>query len=263
MHCSTAARYAPCWCRHRLGMRLPRIVNDAQFCHMKLTIIVSPVWSPGWIVHVINGIRLFGGRHGACIWLGAAEWSADFQEAHMKDNQHVKPVIDAAAGTVTFHVKGHDSLVLDMAKLHPAIVKRAALAGMAQVRIVDAAAVSAARKDGSIIPEAERIAMKWSNMAELIEHYHTGTDEWSQRASGSGGARSLTIEAIARVKGWDYEKAASEVDISAAAKGMDRKAYLTEIRKAGPVIAAMAAIRAERLPKAKVDADAALAELGG
>ncbi len=95
----------------------------------------------------------------------------------MKDNQHVRPVIDVEAGTVTFEVRGMDSLVLEWARLHPDVQMRAGLAGMAQVRIVDAAAVGVADDDGNIIPEAERIALKHQRMAALIEHYHSGTAE--------------------------------------------------------------------------------------
>jgi len=104
----------------------------------------------------------------------------------MKDNQHVQPVIDLTAGTVTFKVKGHPDIVLDMAQLHPDITRQAAMVGMAQVRIVDAAAVGRTDKDGLIIPEAERIAQKYANMAGLVEHYMTGTSEWSRRATGGG-----------------------------------------------------------------------------
>lgn len=180
----------------------------------------------------------------------------------MKENQQVKPVIDVEAGTVTFEVKGKKALVLEMARLHPDVVKRAALVGMAQVRIVDAAAVGAADDEGNIIPEADRIELKHSRMAALIEHYHSGTAEWSRKGSGEGGAKSITIEAIARVKGCDYEAAKAMVKrhADAVCKG-DTKKALANLRGAKAVLEAIDAIRAERTPKPREDADKMLAEM--
>ena len=178
----------------------------------------------------------------------------------MKENQHVQPVVDVEQGTVTFRVKGHSDIVLDMGKLHPSIVKRAAMVGMAQVRIVDAAAVGVADDDGNILPVADRIAMKHANMAALVDHYQTGTEEWS-RVGGGGGGRSITIEAIARVKGCDYDSAKAMVERHAATMKVDTKKALANLRQARAVAEAINAIRAERAPAAKVDADAALAEL--
>ena len=149
----------------------------------------------------------------------------------MKENQHVKPVVNVEAGTVTFQVKGHNDIVLDIAKLHPDIVKRAALAGMAQVRIVDAAAVGMADDEGNILPEAERINLKYSRMEALVSHYHTGTSDWSRKGTGSGGFGSITVEAIARVKDVEYAEAEAMVAKYAEAKfGGDTKKALAFFR---------------------------------
>lgn len=180
----------------------------------------------------------------------------------MKENQHVKPVVDVEAGTVTFQVKGHNDIILDIAKLHPDIVKRAALAGMAQVRIVDAAAVGMADDEGNIIPEADRIALKYTRMEELVNHYHTGTSEWSRKGTGGGGFGSITVEAIARVLGMEYAEAEIEVSKYAEKKfGGDTKKALAHFRQGSRVAKAMQEIRAERAPAPKLDADAALDEL--
>jgi len=114
----------------------------------------------------------------------------------MKDNQHVQPVIDLAGNTVTFKVKGLSDIVFDMSRVHPDIQRQAALVGMAQVRLVDAAAVGRADKDGLIIPEVERIAMKHANISELVAHYMTGTSEWSRRASGGTSEGGLLYRAL-------------------------------------------------------------------
>lgn len=184
----------------------------------------------------------------------------------MKENQHVQPVIDAGSQTVTFNVRGHDALVLHMDKLHPAIIAQAALVGMAQVRIVDAAAVSRTDKEGRIVPEDIRLAMKHERMAALIAHYETGTDQWSQRASGGGApSTALTVEAIARVKACDYATARRYVDEYALEKfGGDNAKCLAFFRSAKAVKQAMLDIQNERLAESDAgDADEALSELMG
>lgn len=183
-------------------------------------------------------------------------------QRNMKENQHVMPVIADDFSSVTFRVKGHSDIVLDMGKLHPDVVRRAAAVGFAQVRIVDAAAVGMTDDEGNILPEADRIAMKHANMLALVEHYQTGTAEWSRVGGGGGGGRSITIEAISRVKGISYDDAKAMIARHADTmhKG-DTKKALAHLRGAKAVSEAILAIRAERAPAAKVDADAALDEL--
>lgn len=182
--------------------------------------------------------------------------------ADMKDNQTVRPVIDVAAGTVTFQVRGMTDLVLHMAKVHEANRQRAALVGMAQVRIVDAAAIGMTDDDGNIIPAEARTRMKHERMAALIAHYESGTDQWSRVREGGFGGLSITIEAIARVKGVEYDAAKAMVAEFAAKKyNGDTKKALAFLREGKQVSEAIMAIRAERAPAPKADADAALGEL--
>lgn len=188
----------------------------------------------------------------------------------MKENQQVRPVIADDFSKVTFEIRGREALVLDMGKLHPDILRRAAAVGMAQVRIVDAAAVSMTDDDGNILPEEVRIDTKRANMARLIEHYESGTAEWTLQSGGGGGNRSITIEAIAAVRGIDYEAAKAEVakyaengkDDKGKAFGGDTKKALAYLRKGARVAAKIDEIRAARMPKPVIDADAALNELG-
>lgn len=192
----------------------------------------------------------------------------------MRENQHVQPIIDETKGTVTFKFAfGQPDYVFDINKCDPSIIARAALAGMAQVRLVDRAAVSMTDDEGNIIPEAERVNIKRSRIVELGDHYMTGSTEWSIAGSGGGG-RSITIEAIARVKETDYDTAKAYVEQFASVKrrmpdgkemsfGGDVKKALAYLRTGKAVSEAIAQIRAERMPAAKLDADAALAELGG
>lgn len=186
-----------------------------------------------------------------------------YQENHMKENQHVKPVINVEAGTVTFQIKGHDDVVFDIAKASEANNRRAALTGYAQVRIVDRAAVGMTDDDGNLLSEEERIALKAERIAELVSHLHTGTSDWNIRSAGIGGGKSITIEAVAQIKGMEYDVAKAEIEKYAEAKfGGDTKKALAKLREGRQVMEAIAKIKAARLPAPKADADAMLAELG-
>lgn len=209
-------------------------------------------------------VRIDGGQAWSMhdIWYGGQSRLPNM-EAHMKENQHVKPVIDVEAGQVHFEVKGMATLTLNMTALHADVVKRAAMVGMAQVRIVDAAAIPAADDDGNIIPEAVRLAMKHEKMAALIAHYESGTAEWSRVSAGGGGGKSITIEAISAIQGKPYDDVKADVAAFAEKKyGGDTKKALAFLRTGSRVAEKIEEIRKSRLPAPKVDADEALAELG-
>lgn len=179
----------------------------------------------------------------------------------MRENQMVKPVVNLEEQTVTFEVKGMESLVLDMKKLHPDIIRQAAMVGMAQVRIVDAAAIGRADEDGNIIPEEERLGLKWERMQALIEHYHSGTGEWSRRAEG-GPRVSLALQALAEIKGQTLEKAREGLAMYAAKNhNNDEKAALKYLAQGETMQRKMAEIRLRKAGPSKVDADAVLGEI--
>lgn len=177
----------------------------------------------------------------------------------MKDNQQIKPVISDSFDKVTFEMRGMPDLVLDMAALHPDVIKRAACVGMAQVRIIDAAAVSRADSDGNIRTAAEMLELKRERMEALIDHYMTGTAEWTQKRAGGGGAKDtsgITLQAMRRV--WpdkDCEGLAFKLETK---RGITRKEAYAEFAKTKEVAAAIAAIKAER---ATVSADDLLDEM--
>ncbi len=180
----------------------------------------------------------------------------------MKDNQQIKPVVSEDFSKVTFEMRGMADLVLDMSKLHPDIIKRAACVGMAQVRIIDAAAVSRADADGNVRSAGEMLTLKRERMEALVAHYTTGTSEWSQkRAAGGGGTKDtsgITLQAMLRV--WpdkDCEGLAFKLETK---RGISRKEAYAEFAKTKEVAAAIAAIKAER---ATVSADDLLDEMEG
>ena len=177
----------------------------------------------------------------------------------MKDNQQIKPVVSEDFTKVTFEVRGMADLVLDMTKLHPDIIKRAACVGMAQVRIIDAAAISRQDEDGAIRSPGTMLMLKRVKMEELALHYMTGTNEWNRkRAAGSEGRDNsgITLQAMKRV--WpdkDCEALAWRLEQK---RGITRREAYAEFAKTKQVAEAIAAIKAER---ATLDSDDLLSEM--
>lgn len=191
-------------------------------------------------------------------------------EAHMKDNQQVKPNLDIEAGTVTFEFRGAEPLVFHIDRCAESIRRRAALAGMAQVRLVDAAAVGREAPDGSIRTVAEMVALKREAIARLIEHYESGTEEWGLRVAGEGrgsGDGGLVIQGIIRVYGGDVAQAEATITRTMEKRGLERKAALALWASTDKVATAIADIKAERAKAragvANVNSDDLLDELCG
>lgn len=177
-------------------------------------------------------------------------------ETKRKSNSVVQ-VQQMESGALAFEVLGAGRVVFNPEKAHSNNRAYAELHGWKQ-RLSDAAAISRDDVTGKPASPADKLAA----IRELAEHYMSGSPEWS-RAGGGGGGRSITVEAIARIKGVDYVTAEAHVAKFAAEKHSgDTKAALAFLRDGKRVQEAMAAIRAERQPAPKVDADAALGELG-
>lgn len=190
----------------------------------------------------------------------------------MKDNQSVGVKVSDAFDSVTFEVRGQGTLVLEMGKLHEDIIKRAACVGMAQVRIVDAAAVGKADKEGNIIPEATRNKMKFERMKALVDHYNSGTATW-ERVRVASAPKEDSIELIQRAIG-----RALQVEADAVSGLLDnwtkkklpdggqmfksRDEYVRFLAKSAKVREALALIKAEAIQPV-LDADAELSALTG
>lgn len=159
-------------------------------------------------------------------------------------------------GRIKFDLKGAGEIVFDPAKASAANRKHAEFHGWKQ-RLSDAAALSRDTTNG----QAASVADKFAAIKDLAEWYMEGGEEWARTGGGEGG-KSITLEAIAKVKAIPYEQAEAEVTAFAAKKyAGDTKKALAFLRQGQRVMEAMDAIRKERTPAAKLDADAALAEL--
>jgi hypothetical protein len=178
-------------------------------------------------------------------------------ETRRRSNAVVTVTVDDK-GRLTFDVLGAGKVTFDPQRVHEELRAYAELYGWKQ-RLSDAAAMSRDTDTGKPTSPADKLAA----IQELAEYYMSGASKWSRIGTGGGGGKSLTTEAIARVKGIDY--AAAEAMVAAFAKaeyGGDTRKALAFLRTGQRVAEAVAAIRAERAPAAKVDADSALTELG-
>jgi hypothetical protein len=170
---------------------------------------------------------------------------------------HTVRELDDGNIEITFHVKDAGDVVLNTKHLHDDIMQRAAVHGLIQ-RISDAAAKSRDEVTGKPASTQE----KRDSMADLVAYYHTGTKEWKRAGTGEGGGKSITIEAIARIKSISYEMATDYAERYAKAKFEgNTKKCLAFLRTGKQVMEAIAAIRAERQTAPVVDADAALDEM--
>lgn len=159
---------------------------------------------------------------------------------------------------IAFAIEGIGDQTLDLTKVHPDHHTRALARGWYE-RFKDAAAVNRADVDGNIISKAEHSRIKYERINDLAIHYESGTADWSRKGEGTGGGKSITIEAIARVRGITYAEAESKVEAHAAVMFHgDRKKALENLRTGRRVADAIKAIRDERTPAANIDADAAL-----
>lgn len=173
-----------------------------------------------------------------------------------KAKQPVVTTEQRADGTLAFIIAGEEPVVFNPAKAHPSNRARAEQRGWKE-RAVDAAALSRDTMNGaSATPSEKRAAI-----LALMSWYMEGGEEWSRHGGGVGGL-SLTLEAVAKVRGVTYEAAEASVEAYAKEKFEgDMKKALAFLRQGERVMAAMDEIRKGRMGAPKVDADAALGEL--
>lgn len=169
-------------------------------------------------------------------------------DVKFKDNQYIAPEFDIEAGTAIFHFNPKwgklEPLHFTLEKTHPANQRRAALAGFAQVRIIDAAAIKRDRGDGTLLSNEEMLAAKHEAVAEMIAHLESGTDQWNvRRSAGPREEGSLIIRAVAAVQGVAVEVMRERVTAMAEKRGITLKAYLNQLATLEAVGREMARLR--------------------
>lgn len=167
-------------------------------------------------------------------------------------------------GQIRFCVKGAGFVDFDLNKVSWANRDYAAVHGFIQ-RISDGAAISRNPENGQPATPAEKLAA----IEAIVNHYHSGTDQWKMLATGTGGAGSLTLRAIARLKQVEYDVAEQYVSdyvsrelLTAKPRFTDQKGALAFLRQGKLIREAMAQIRQESAGPARIDADSAVDELG-
>lgn len=158
-----------------------------------------------------------------------------------------------ASTALGFTVKGYPEFSFDMTKVAAANRIRAELHGWCQ-RIPDGAAVSRNTPEGGLRTDAEMRQLKHERMLALVEHYESGTEEWS-RVSAGGGGKSITLQAVAEISGITYERAEAIAEANAAKRSEDMKTYLAYVRTGPKVQEKIAEMRKRAERPAAVDAD--------
>lgn len=177
----------------------------------------------------------------------------------MKENQQINPVVADDGMSIEFQLRGMPSLKFDLRKVSEINRNRAAAVGFADVRIVNAAAISRNAPDGSIRSATEMLKLKREKMEALIQHYESGTIEWRVKRASNGESRDtsgITLQAMQRV--WpdkDCEALAWRLEQK---RGISRREAYAIFAQTKEVAAAIAAIKAER---ATVSADDLLDEM--
>lgn len=181
-----------------------------------------------------------------------------------KANSIITSRFDEERNIIVFTVLGEGEVELDLTKVSPANMARAAVHGWNQ-RIPAAAAIGVTDKDGTIIPKAERTRIKYERMNDLCRFYESGTEEWARRAAGGGGGRSLVIEAIAALRDVTYESVSEHLDREALRLNVTRPKLLASLRADAEIAAKMREIEDSRVAKgadASIDLGSVLSGLG-
>src|SRR5258708_13605633 len=162
-------------------------------------------------------------------------------EAQMQSKAKTNSVITTSLdekGNPTWQVLGVEKpITLHLGKVAQSMRARAEVHGWFQ-RGSDGAALSRDQVTGKPASAQD----KYEAIAELVAHYETGTEQWAMRSAGGGGT-SITLQAVARVRGCTYEEAEASVARYAEShyKG-DTKAALAFLRTGAKVGEAILAI---------------------
>lgn len=102
----------------------------------------------------------------------------------------IKCTIDQVAGTITWRGFADGDVVLDVSRASETNRKYGMYHGLKQ-RGTDAMALQASDFGGRVPESAKRAAL-----CEIVEHLHSGTDEWSMRGTGTGGVVALFMRVL-------------------------------------------------------------------
>ena len=114
----------------------------------------------------------------------------------------MKKSINAGAQSVTFTFDGCEDVVLRMTDVTPANATYAMLHGFA-ARIGDNAAIQKSAENGFKVTEA----MRREAVMELVDHYRSGSEDWSPKVKARAATFNPHIQAIAEKRNCSYGEA--------------------------------------------------------
>ena len=147
-------------------------------------------------------------------------------------------------------------MTLDLTRVSDAVKARALIHGLVQ-RVSDKAAIPCDTATG--LPATPQ--QKLDAMRGLVDHFMSGTDEWSPaRAEGAGrkpkdGLDPIAIAAVCEVTGKDEAAIRAIIEAGAAAKNVKPVAYLGALAGSSKVAAVIERMRAEQASGAGLDGD--------
>lgn len=151
---------------------------------------------------------------------------------------------------IVFSVKDAGSITLNLSAVSEAIKARACLHGLNQ-RIIDAAAKSRDPSTGMpAAPQAKLEAMK-----RLVDHYASGTEDWSpaREASSGPGLDALALFAVAEATEKDLPTTRAFIEAGATKHGITQRAYLAKLCTSALVAPILTRLRAAQAPEVSAD----------
>jgi hypothetical protein len=196
---------------------------------------------------------------------GSTDARIDTMQTKAKENSVVTTKYDPEAKKITYTVLGVGDLTLYLSRISEANTLRFVIHGAGQ-KVVDAAAIPAEpladTEEGRAAQKLARAQRKFNAMRRIVDHYNSGTDDWSPaREGGVVGLDTTLLAAVSEVLGKDVPKVRELVAAGAEKKGVAQRAYLAKLAENADVAKVVNRLRAEGA--GDVDPDEELAGMMG
>jgi hypothetical protein len=153
--------------------------------------------------------------------------------------------------SLVFKVRDAGEIELDLQLVSQANRERATLHGFVQ-RVSDAAAIPRNTETGASATPADKLAA----MQRLVDHFNSGSEEWSPTRQAGVGSDGLLLQSLMRLK-----PEVAKVDLEKFLEPLDKAAKAALL--ASSAIAPIAAeLRAEAAKRSGVDVEDLLSRLG-
>ena len=177
-----------------------------------------------------------------------------------KDNSVCTSAFDPTSNTLTVRVLGAGEAVLRLNQVSAACKAEATIRGFNQ-RVVNAAALGRDKDTGKPATPAE----KFEGVQALVEHYNSGTEEWSPARTPAAPKPldSIVLRAVEQVTGKDAATVLGMVEAGAAKWTCTKHEYLAKLATNKDVDKLVTAARAAAVKAAGFSADDEIAGMMG